>query len=93
MRYIRTNSTKDAHELHKGNSRAEQGDLEEMNLERSTTDSLHYRCATLIRKSTTVQAPGSEHRDLGESENSPTSGKMSAKRHVQAGKCVHDQVM
>ena len=66
------NSTKDAHELQKRNSRAEQGGLEEMDPRRSTANALHCRCATLInKKSTTVQISGSGYTGPGESENSP----------------------
>ena len=50
------NSTKDAHELQKRNSRAEQGGLKEIDPRRSTANSLHYHCTSLInKKSTTVQ--------------------------------------
>jgi len=49
------NSTKEAHKLQKGNSRAEQGGLKEKDLGRSTADPLHHHCVILIdRKSTTV---------------------------------------
>jgi len=56
MRDTRMNSTKDAHELHKKNSRAEQGGLKEMDPRRSIANSLHCHYTTLInKKSTKVQ--------------------------------------
>ena len=63
------NSIKEAHELQKGNSRAEKGDLKEKDHERFTADPLRYHCTTLInKKSTMVKASGSGHAGLGESE-------------------------
>jgi len=81
------NSIKDTHELQKENSRAEQEGLEgKKDPGRSTTDPLHYHCATLInRKSTKVQAPGSGHASLGESESYPMSSRMSAKWRAHTG--------
>ena len=74
------NSTKSAHELQKGNWRAEQGDLKEKDPRRSTSDPLYYRCATLItRKFTMVQALGFGYASLGESESYPMNGNMSVK--------------
>jgi len=53
-------STKDAHELKKGNSRAEEGDLEEKNSGRSTADPLCYR----YEFSSTGSPPRPKLRDL-----------------------------
>jgi len=73
----------------KENSRVEQGGLKEKDPERSTSNSLRYCCATLInKKSTTVQASGSEHVGSGESESCLTSGKMSVRWHTQTSTCV-----
>jgi len=44
------NIAKEAHELQKGNSRAKQGGLEEKDPERSTSDPLRCRYATLINR-------------------------------------------
>ena len=72
-------SIKGAHELQKGNLRAEQGPERKKNPRLFIINSLDYRCATLInRKSTLIQAPRSGHTGLGKSESYPTSGKMSA---------------
>ena len=78
------NSIKEAHKLQK-KTREPRRSLEEKDPGRSTTDLLRYGCATLInRKSTAVQAPGSEHAGPGELESCPTNGKMSTK-------CLHRQ--
>ena len=67
--YTSMNSTKNAHELQKKNSRDEQGAWKDRVSDWSTVDPGHYRCATLItRKSITVQALGSGYGDPGESE-------------------------
>ena len=77
------NSTKDAY-VTKKNFESRAGGSGRKNLGRLIVDPLHYRCATLInRMSTMVQASGSEHAGLGESESCPKSGKMSAKWHAK----------
>ena len=47
-RYISIKSTKGAHELQKGNSRAEQGVLKEKDPGQSTANLLHYHYVTQI---------------------------------------------
>jgi len=71
------NNTKGAHELQKGNSRAEQGAWK-----KRISDGLpliYY--ATIVQLLSTEsspwsKSPGSGHAGLGESESCPTSGKM-----------------
>jgi len=78
------NSTKYVHELQKKKLESRIEGLEEKDPRPSTADLLHYHYATLTnRKSTTVQAPGSEHAGPGESKNCPTSDKMTAKLRAQ----------
>ena len=78
-RYTSLNKINSVHELQKKNPRAKQG-LEGIDSRRSTADPLRLRCATLIKKkSTMIQASGPEHAGPGESESYPTSDKMSAK--------------
>jgi len=69
---------KGAHKLQKENSRDEQGARKDRTSNWFTADPRCYRCATLInRKSTMVQASGSEHENPGDSESCPKSGKKS----------------